>query len=148
MSCSRTVRFYLCFQISLPLHNGRLTTQCVVKGGRWTFCTKTVSHSPFDMEMFHVLTMRKEKIGGLLMICQDSRLLQGVGNSTFVLSFRVSVTTRLYSPWKTIMTSGQDVSESRMAPIPGTARQEMQLSRSLDGHLSRMRIIEMWFPKV
>jgi hypothetical protein len=38
--------------------------------------------------------------------------------------------------------------DSRLAPIPCAARQEMQLSRSFDGHLSRMRIIEMWFPKV
>jgi hypothetical protein len=38
--------------------------------------------------------------------------------------------------------------DSRLAPIPQAARQEMQLPRSFDGHLSRMWIIEMWCAKV
>jgi hypothetical protein len=33
--------------------------------------------------------------------------------------------------------------DSRLAPIPGAAKREMQMSRSFVGHLSRMRVIEM-----
>jgi hypothetical protein len=48
---------------------------------------------------------------------------------------------------RTTSTSVREI-DSRLAPIPRAARQEIQLSMSFGGHLSRMWIIEMWYPKV